>query len=319
MTAVVYRVGVDLGGTNVRAAVVDEKGQIRVAVRTPLAADRSPEAVVALARETIERALADAQLPLSTLLGVGVGVAGQLRGTSGVVANGPNLGWREVPFGRMLSAALARPVRVVNDLEAIAWGEFCYGAARGEKDVLVVCVGTGVGAGLIVDGRLYHGASGVAAELGHVKVRFGGEPCGCGKRGCLEAYLGGGNLNKRLQREAYNWPALLHKTAHDPVAIHPGFVEELVQEGDARARGLWDELAQMLGMVLANAVTTVNPALLVLGGTVLKGCPSLQARTEKVFRELVLEIAGEAVTIKSAALGDDGGILGAAALGPSSS
>jgi Transcriptional regulator/sugar kinase len=315
MTVADYRVGVDLGGTNVRAAVVDERGKIRAAARAPLTEDHSPEAVVALTRETIAGALADAQLSLSALLGVGVGVAGQLRGASGVVANGPNLGWREVPFGRMLSAALARPVRVVNDLEAIAWGEFCFGAARGEKDVLVVCVGTGVGAGLIVDGRLYHGATGVAAEIGHVKVRFGGEPCGCGKRGCLEAYLGGGNLNKRLQRETYNWPALLQKTAHDPVRVHPGLVEELVEEGDARARGLWDELAQLLGMVLANAVTMINPALLVLGGTVLKGCPSLQARAEKIFRELVLEIAGEAVSIKPTALGDDGGILGAAALG----
>ncbi len=244
-----------------------------------------------------------------------MGVAGQLRGTSGVVANGPNLGWREVPFGRMLSAALARPIRVVNDVEAIAWGEFCFGAARGQKDVLVVCVGTGVGAGLILDGRLYHGATGVAAELGHVKVRIGGEPCGCGRHGCLEAYLGGGNLSKHLQREACNWSSLLHKAGNNPACIHPGFVEELVQEGDARARGLWDELAQLFGMALANAVTTINPALLVLGGTVLKGCPSLQARTEQIFRDLVLEVAGDAVTIKPTALGDDGGILGAAALG----
>jgi glucokinase len=315
MAAADYQVGVDLGGTNVRAAVVDRRGHILAAARTPLTDDRSPEAVVALTSATVAQALAEAQLSLSTLLGVGVGIAGQLRGTSGVVANGPNLGWREVPFGRMLSAALARPIRVVNDLEAIAWGEFCFGAARGEKDVLVVCVGTGVGAGLIVDGRLYHGASGVAAEIGHVKVRPGGERCGCGKRGCLEAYCGGGNLVKRLQSEMHNWPALLQKAAHDPARLHPGFVEELAQGGDARARTLWEELAQLLGLTLANAVTMVNPALLVLGGTVLKGCPSLQVRTEEVFRELVLEIAGEAVTIKPTALGDDGGILGAAALG----
>jgi glucokinase len=308
-------VGVDLGGTNVRAAVVDPGGKIHGAARSRLSGDRSADVVVALTSQCVREALGAAGVALEDLSGVGIGVAGQLRGDSGVVANGPNLGWREVPFGPKMSAALGVPVRIFNDLKAITWGEVLCGAARSFKDVLVVFVGTGVGSGMVVGGRMAWGATGVVAEIGHVKVRPGGEPCGCGQRGCLEAYLGGGNLTARLRREAaQDWPALLESAGGKAGEIHPGKLEELVQAGDARAVALYEELAGMFGLVLANAVTLLNPAALLLGGTVLKGCPTLRQRSELVLKEQVLAVAGENLKILEPALGDDGGIVGAALL-----
>jgi glucokinase len=223
-------VGVDLGATNIRAAVVDPDGRIRSASRSKVGDDHRPEVVVERTRGTVADALSLASLGTRDVGGVGVGVAAQVRGDTGTVAVGPNLGWRNVPFGRLLSASLGREARVFNDVEAVTWGECMHGAARSHRDVLVVYAGTGVGGGLVLDGRLHRGATGVAAEIGHVKVRRRGRKCGCGGSGCLEAYLGGANLSRWLRREAgSSWPALLREASGDPSAIHPGMVETLLR------------------------------------------------------------------------------------------
>lgn len=309
-------VGIDLGGTHVRAAVVDTAGGIRAQARDRVDADRSPASVVERLVGVVHLALQSAGLQIDRLAGVGVGVAGQLRGDSGVVARGPNLGWREVPLGEMLTGRLGRPVRVVNDVDAIAWGEVCHGAARGLRDVLVVFCGTGVGGGLVLAGRPYHGASGAAGEIGHVKVRpEDGAACGCGQRGCLEAYLGGKNLSERLHAEALgDWPRLLELTGGDPAAIHPGLVERLFEQGDPRAAILWQELALMFGDVLANAVSLLNLSAVVLGGTVLTGCPGLHRLARERLALRVPTVAGEVLQILADQLGDRAGMIGAAAL-----
>src|SRR5512142_3058877 len=191
-------IGVDLGGPNARAAVVDvDTGEIVAAHKEPLR-ERDPARVVEVVRHALAEAAGAASVAVSAAGGVGVGVAGQCLGATGVVLNAPNLGWRDVPFGALVAQAAGAPARIVNDLSAAAWGERQLGAARGVDDAVLVFVGSGVGSGLILGGRLHDGARGVAGELGHVKVRplRGGppRPCGCGQRGCLEAYAGGHNL-----------------------------------------------------------------------------------------------------------------------------
>ncbi|HSN13740.1 MAG TPA: ROK family protein, partial [Anaeromyxobacteraceae bacterium] len=178
--------GVDLGGTNARAAVVDAASGAIVAVRKELLLERSPEAVARVVAALAKGAAADSAVDAASLGAVGVGVAGQVLGLTGIVVNAPNLGWRSVGFGSMLAGALGQPVRVANDLSAAAVGEHAFGAAKGASDALVVFVGSGVGAGLILGGRLHEGAYGVAGELGHVKVRplkadQKGRFCGCGE------------------------------------------------------------------------------------------------------------------------------------------
>jgi glucokinase len=215
-----------------------------------------------------------------------------------------------------MSDKLCCPVRIVNDLNAIAWGEATCGAAKGYNCVLVVYVGTGIGAGLILDGKLYTGSSGIAAEIGHVKVcEENGAPCGCGGRGCLEAYVGGGNLSARLRTEAPSWPALSKEAGGRLDAIHPGLVEVLFQRKDERAKHLWKDLGTKLGLVLANAVTLINPGALVLGGTVLDGCPSLRKYTEQVLENRAMPGSWKSLVVLSAKLGDNAGIIGAAMLG----
>jgi glucokinase len=200
-------------------------------------------------------------------------------------------------------------------VEAITWGEARHGAARGHRNVLGVFVGTGVGGGAVLDGRLHRGATGVAVEIGHVKVVPEGAPCGCGGRGCLEAYLGGRHLAGRLREEAEgDWAALRERAGGDPAAAHPGHLEALAGEGDERAVALLQELGGLFGLVLANAVTLLNPSALVLGGTVLEGCPTLRRFTDEVLRGHVLGVAGDDLQILAAGLGGDAGIIGAASL-----
>ena len=303
-------VGVDLGGTNVRVGIVDPDGRVRAQVRHRVE-DPAPDRVVALISTGVREALQQVSLDLGEVSGVGVGAAAQLRGDGGVVAVSPNLGWREVPLGDLLAAALGRFVLVVNDVEAITWGEACFGSARGHKNALGVYVGTGVGGGLVMDGRLIRGASGAALEIGHVKVRFqGGAPCGCGGSGCLEAYLGGANLTRRLEEQAdRGWPALLEKAP-----IHPGVVEELVDDSDPRAIDLFRELSRDFGGVLASAVTLLNPSALILDGTVMQGCPTLRRWSLEVMEAQALGVALQELSVFSGELGDQAGVIGAAAL-----
>lgn len=305
-------VGVDLGGTNLRAALVDldDDGRILRDVKVPRPAEREPERVADRVLELVEQVDNEGRRS-----GVGVGFAGMLRGFTGVVVNAPNFGWREVDLRGMLRARLGRNVELYNDLNAIAYGEATYGAARGAKDVLCVFVGTGLGAGLVVDGRLYSGTSHLAGEIGHSKVRPGGRLCGCGARGCVEAYVSGVNIAKRVREELKDepdHPAV--KLAGGVDKLHGGHIDQVAQKGDAYANQLWDEITPLLGMLLANAVVLLNPSHLVLGGGVWEGAPEFRRRVLASFEELVNPPSAIGLSVVSSTLAQNAGVLGSAAL-----
>ena len=312
--------GIDLGGTNVRAALVDpDSGRIVAAHKSALS-DRAPEVVAQAAAAAARDAAAQAGVDPAGLHAAGVGLAGQCLGASGVVLNAPNLGWRDVPFGALLTRALGVEARVVNDLSAAAWGELRFGAARGFSEVLVVFVGSGVGAGLVVRGRLVEGGHGVAGEIGHVRVAppRGGAPrrCGCGQMGCLEAWAGGMNLSARVREDlaAGAATAVRDVVGGDLAQVSPSAVEEAFVRGDAYARDLWEEIGELLGTAVANAVTLLNPARLILGGGVLAGCPGLAAATRRRLDAAVSPSAAIGLSVAQAAHGDDAGLVGAALL-----
>jgi len=299
--------GIDVGGTNVRVAVLDARTGAVLAVRRGALAGRTPEQVVRAVAVAAREAMAAAGVRPAV---AGAGVAAQLDGDSGRVLSAPNLGWRDVALGEMLGAALGLPVRVVNDLTAAAWGEYRHGAARGKSGALVVFAGTGVGAAVVVDGRLLAGARGVAGEIGHVKV----EPppgeaersCGCGARGCLEAYVGGAGIAARL--------ALARSAGNAAGLSSPNDVERAALAGDAWALAFWEATAGRLGRAISDAVTLLDPGTLVLGGGLLLGNPSLLAAVERVIRAEASQTALEGLFLTHAALGDDAGVIGAALL-----
>jgi glucokinase len=265
---VVSAIGIDLGGSKLRAARVRD-GVIEGRVAVELGGRTAPEHVADRAAEAIAS------------LGDGpacVGVAGMLRGDTGVVANSPNLGWRDVPFAKLLMDRVGRSVRLENDLTAIAWGEYRFGAGRGARSIACVFVGTGVGGGAVLDGRLYRGAGNSSLEIGHVKIAPADRICGCGKTGCLETYVGGAHLGRHPEAEA------------------------------VRTAGT------LLGRALADLCTVLNPDRLVMGGSVWHGEADLRAHALAVLRETINPPALEALAVVDDQLGDDAGVLGAADL-----
>ncbi len=305
--------GIDLGGTWARAAVVDAHGRI-LAVAKHALSDRSLGGGV----ETVSRAAEEVLAAHPDAVTCGVGVAGMLVGDTGIVAVAPNLGWRNAPFGALMSERLQRPVRVVNDLSAAAWGEFRAGAGRGASDMLVAFVGSGVGGAIIIGGRLVKGAGGSAGELGHIKVvPQGGRPCGCGDSGCLEAYMGGHNLIDQMRELLDSGePTLLRELAARPDAfLSPVLLEEAALAGDGPSLALYDRAVNALAVVVANQVTMLNPQIVVIGGGVLSRCPGMRERVAEGVGRWAAPVARQGVSVADAALGDDCGLIGAALLG----
>ena len=311
-------VGVDLGGTRLRAALVDPGAEVPallVEERLEVGEDRTPARVADLLATAVDRVTKNAPEPIA---GVGVGIAAQLRGRTGVVANAPNFGWREVDFRALVRARLGANVDLYNDLKAITWGEGRYGAGKGSQYMLCVYVGTGIGSGICVDGRLDYGAGNLAGEIGHTKVTWGPDarPCGCGKRGCVEAYAGGKNLQARVQSElaAGAKSKALELAGGDIKKVHPGHVDEAARAGDPYARALWAEVAPLLGVALANACTLLNPDRLVMGGGTWEGTPELRRLTMEVFWERINNAHKEWLSVVETSLGGIAGMLGAASL-----
>jgi glucokinase len=287
-------IGIDLGGSNLRAAVLGG-----VTHREPVGEPRDPASLVERIARICETLAPDGDT-------VGVGIAAMLRDREGTVANSPHLRWRDVPFGRLLAARLGDRYRigVYNDVNAIVYGEAVAGAARGCRDVLGVYVGTGIGAGVIANGELVEGISSCAGELGHTKVRWDADaaPCACGSRGCLEAYCGGSYLDRRVQ------------SMRGTTDITLSDVDTAAAAGEDWALGLWRETATLLAVALGNAIALLNPDRLVLGGGVLSRCPTLYDLVETTLELTGNAASLERLTIVAAALGDDAGLVGAAHL-----
>jgi glucokinase len=295
------KIGIDVGGTNVRAAIVEGDATLVAQHRELVGEPRDPDTLADKIAGIVRDLAGDA-----SDVRVGVGIAAMLRDRDGTVANSPHLRWRDVPFGRVLRDRLGERFRVgiYNDVNAIVYGEAIAGAARGCRDVLGVYVGTGIGAGLVINGELVDGASSCAGELGHTKVRWDADaaPCACGSRGCLEAYCGGSYLDRRVQ------------SVRGRSDITLSDVDTAAAAGEDWAVDLWTETSTLLAVALGNAVALVNPERLVLGGGVLSRCPTLVSLVETM-----IEVAGnsaslERLTVVLAGLGDDAGLVGAAHL-----
>lgn len=289
-------IGVDLGGTTARAAIVERESGRIVDSAKEIWADKSPESVVAETTKLLLALIARHDVGDSA---IGVGFAGMLRGS--VVVNAPNLGWRDIDFGGALSRAVGRRVTLVNDLSAAAMGEFAAGAAKQTDHSFTVFVGTGVGSAIISNGRLITGASQVAGEFGHVKiVPLDGRLCGCGQHGCLEAYVGGARLAEWMKEEGLEGGAV--------------DLERLAGAGNVKARQLYDFASGHLALAIANQVTVLNPGVLVLGGGVLMRTPGMVQRIRDAVATHATVASQAALKIEMAQLGDDSGLVGAAML-----
>ncbi|HET7091887.1 MAG TPA: ROK family protein, partial [Thermomicrobiales bacterium] len=235
-------IGVDIGGTSVKLGLVDSKG--RILARDGFASGRSSSRSVILSELAthVRRLASEARRRRLALRGVGIGAPGPIDVGRGLVYFFPNLpGWKNTPLRRLLEKKLYLPVRLDNDANAMALGEFTFGAGKGVADGIALTLGTGVGGGIVLGGRLFHGPAYSAAEIGHLVVNEDGPRCGCGSRGCIETYVGNGYFVREVRRRlAAGQKSVLSRWLAEGRELSPYVIWQAAQKGDAFARRFWE-------------------------------------------------------------------------------
>jgi glucokinase len=309
----------DLGGTKLRGVVADLDGNILGEIIIPSEASEGPERVIDRMIETLDHAADEAGSRLADLRAVGIASPGALDLVTGLVQEAPQLpGWNGVPLVEIMSKRLRVPVQLENDANAAALGENRFGAGRGTRFMIYHTISTGVGGGIIIDGKVYHGVSGSAGELGHMTVWFNGPRCLCGERGHLEAIASGTGLAWRAKELVDSGEAPgLARILREKGELDADEIADAARAGDEHARRLFDEAGLYLGIALANHVNIFNPEMLVLGGGVVTGAGDLFLdHAERIMRQLARKEPLRYVRLERAALGDRSGPLGMiAALG----
>lgn len=312
-----WTVGVDLGGTFVKLALLDPDGAIVARERMPTEGAAGHETVLARMAEAVRRLVG--QAPAGSVVGVGLGVPGMADVATGVVAGLTNLPghWHGVPAGPILAEATELPVRVINDARAFAVAESRLGAARGADTALCVTVGTGIGGGSIAFGRVLFGLGGNAGEIGHLIVHPGGLRCGCGNRGCVEPYATGPAIAAEGVRRVLQGfqTSLLDVAGGDLAAITPEVVDQAAEAGDEVAIEVLTDAGRWLGLGLAGVIATVAPEVVVIGGGVARPGGTYWRSAEATARANVHVVEVEQIAFRPAALGYDAGVIGAALWG----
>ena len=310
-------IGIDLGGTKIHTALVDGSGRIVLHDHRETQASEGRQAVLNRMLAASRRIKAQAEAAGTPVAAVGIGSPGPLDVTQGVVLNPPNLpGWNGVPLKRLIEEGLGLPAFLENDANAAALGEHRFGAGRGVAHMIYVTAGTGIGGGLILDGKLYHGAAGMAGEIGHMTILPNGPLCGCGNRGCLEAMASGRAIAQRAQeRLTRAVPARMAAlVAGDPQRITAELVTEAAKQGDDEAQEILSEALSYLGIGMANLVNLFNPQLIVIGGGLTNLGETLFDTVRRAIDRHALAGPAQAVRVMPAELADNVGVLGAAAL-----
>lgn len=318
-----YALGIDLGGTKTLAAVVDvTTGEVIASERKRTNAAKGQEYVSQRIIELSTAALEAAKLPPDAgIIAVGIGAAGQIDRKNGVVVDAPNLGVKDMPMRDILGKQFGKPVAVGNDVEVAALGEYIYGSGRGYSTFVVIFVGTGIGAGIVQNGRLYSGFTGTAGEVGHMIIQAGGRICGCGGRGCLEAYASRTAITKAIMAEIHHGRDSIlasdveFQLKEGETIIRSGLLADALNHGDALVTEIITEAADYLGYGLGSVMNFYNPECIILGGGVIEAIDLLFERAVHRARITALSEPARKTTIIRTKLGDFSGVVGAACLG----
>ena len=305
-------IGVDLGGTNLRTAIVGSDGQILVKHKEATRAVEGWMKVVARLIDNIKRQLEIGAQMGAEVFAVGVGAPGVILVDKGIVVKSPNFpDWNNLPLKAELEKALKIPVYIENDANAAALGEKWRGAGRDIKSMIHLTLGTGVGGGIILDNKIWHGADGMAGEIGHMTLIPDGRQCTCGNTGCLETYASARGIVQsfREELEKQKLPA-----AEILKEITSEKVYQAAREGDAVARRVMKEMGRMLGIGIASLINIFNPERVVIGGGVKDAWPLFIGATHEEIMKRAFQVPAERTEIVPSLLGDDAGMVGAAAV-----
>jgi glucokinase len=308
-----------MGGTRLRALVVNAENKILGMQRAPTNPRQKPDRLVADIAVLVEAAVLSADLKLSDLRAVSIGVPGAVDPASGVVYHAPNLGWKKVPLGAKLGALLNVPVFVENDVNVGVMGEYTLGAGRGAQELVGIFVGTGIGGGIILGGRLYQGARGAAAEVGHIVVEISGPRCGCGNRGCAEA-LASRTAMERDVRAAIGRGEesivlkLMKERGRERMTS--SIIQRALKEHDPVMERVMERAQFCLGILVSNVVNMLDPEYVIIGGGIAArlGKDYVTPIRKTAYQYFLRRHDARRVKIVPGTLGDDAGPLGAVVL-----
>ena len=307
-----YYVGIDVGGTGVKAGVVDESGRIIAKATIKTAVEKGADAVMEDMAEVAGQAVEKAGLAMEEIEAIGIGIPGVLDPATGIVPFCTNLGWHQVPVIERMHELTGRPIYVDNDATVAALAESVAGVSAGVKNSVFLTLGTGVGGGIVIDGKVYSGTHGVASELGHHITHMGGELCTCGNRGCWERYASATALIRMGKEAAAAHPESALARFTDLTAKD---VVDSAKAGDETALALFDQYTEELALGMVNIINFLDPEIIAIGGGVSAAGEFLLEPIRQKLKKYVFYKDLPYSEIKLATMGNDAGIVGAAMLG----
>ncbi len=310
-----YKIGVDVGGTNVKVALVDKSGSIVYSDTVPTRAEMGYEYTISNIIKAIQNLMKESKVDKSLIEGIGFGFPGQIDCDNGIVRLAPNIpGWVNIPIADIVSNEFSIPVKVDNDVRCAALAELNFGAGRGAQNLICITVGTGIGSGLIINGKLVRGASNAAGELGHIKLQMKDGPiCGCGDTGCLEAFASGPGIVALAEEYIKGGKSTKFRELANP-DITPYIVAEAAKQGDVVAKKIFEIIGEYIGIGLASVVNLLNPEKVVIGGGVADAGDLLFNPVIETLKKRTMPIQRDAVQVVHAELGNTAGVIGASLL-----
>ena len=310
-------IGCDLGGTNLRAAIVDvETGAVQSQASIPTLARKGHEVVMKRMADLCLQLIQSAGLRKDEIDGIGIGVPGMLDIEKGETLFLPNLPgtWPHIPLRDTISNLTGLPTAILNDVRSITYGEWRFGAGRGVDTVAVFAIGTGIGGGLVINGQLYLGIGGTGGELGHMTIDYNGPRCGCGNYGCLEAYASGPAIAAMgMKAIAQGMTTKISELcAYDLNRVTPELIANAAESGDEIARDIYANAGFYLGIAAANICAAVGPKRIILAGGVSSAGNLLLDPLKRTLSERVRIMPVEKVEVVLAQLGNNAGVIGAA-------
>jgi glucokinase len=307
-----FNIGVDVGGTNVKLGITGEDGSILLQDKISTGVERGSDAIIRTIIEGIDALLAQASLRREHLGSIGVGVPGTADSEAGVVVYAPNIFWNNVAISPAIRQAFGVRVDIAQDTRAAAWAEYLVGTARESRGVAAITIGTGVGCGMVLDGKIFNGALNTAGEFGHQIVELDGVLCNCGRRGCLEAHAGGLAIVRQAIRLIPSIDSILQKNNNE---IGVDDVYRLAQEGNESARRLTDRVAMHIGVGVVNLLNLTGVDMISISGGISNAPAELLLDPLVAFvRERAYVGASAKVRICKSALGEDAPMIGASLL-----
>lgn len=308
------RIGIDIGGSKIAAGLVDESGKVITKKKVLIGDDKRYPVLRDKIIDLLNELRSGPEVHEEAVERIGIACAGQIDGTTGSILFSPNLGWRDVPLRSDVERGCGIETIIENDVNAAVYAEWRFALHGSCPHVLGVYLGTGVGGGIIIDGKVYRGFSHVGGEVGHITLNPDGYPCNCGNRGCLEAYCGGSYIVERVKKRLNSgYRGKIWDLVNGNVnALHAGHVEEGALLNDDLCKTMWGEALKYLGAGLASLVNLLNPGVIVLGGGVVYGTRHLIDDVKPIMEKRTMAPSTKNMKIIKAGLGEDAAIIGAA-------